>query len=287
MLSIEPLPGPFGVAIDGLDLAQPLADELMREVLAAFYENQLVVIRGQRMTPGEFERFGRNFGTPHPHVLSHHRLPGLPGVMALTNIVEPRAPPPTLNGAAYWHTDQSYEAEPASATMLYARQVPKRGGRTFIANMFAAYDALAPAMKARIEDKTAVHLYGNRDEDQPGELPAAGFRDDAQRARVPQCRHPLVRRHPVTGRKALYAVAGTSRRIEGMDLGEGLALLGELKAFATGDAFVQAHGYTVGDVAIWDTAATLHKAEVIAAATGPDDSRLLYRISVKGRPPLA
>ena len=125
MLSIAPLPGPFGVAIDGLDLRQPLADETMREVLAAFYENQLVVIRGQELTPEEYERFGHNFGTPHPHVLSHHRLPGLPGVMALTNIVERRVSHSTLNGAAFWHTDQSYEAEPSSATMLYARQVPK------------------------------------------------------------------------------------------------------------------------------------------------------------------
>ena len=287
MLSTTPLDGPFGVRIDGLDLRAPVADDVMRDVLRAFYDNQLIVISGQDLTPVEFERFARGFGTPHPHVLSHRRMPGLPGVMAISNLVDDDGTPVHgFNGAAFWHTDQSYEAEPSSATMLYAVAAPATGGRTLIANLHAAYDALDDAMKARLDGLTAIHLYGNRDEDAPGELPASALRDDAQRAAVPACRHPLVRRHPVTGRKALYAVAGTSRGIEGMAEPDALALLAELKAFATQVRFVTAHRYTVGDVAIWDTAATLHKAERIGPATGAHDTRFHYRVTVKGTPPL-
>ena len=287
MLETAPLDGPFGVRIAGLDLREPPADDVMREVLRAFYDNQLIVISGQALTPREFERFARNFGAPHPHVLSHRRLPGLPGVMAISNLLDDGGMPVHgFNGAAFWHTDQSYEAEPSSATMLYAVAAPAHGGRTFIANMHAAYDALDDATKARLDGLTAIHLYGNRDEDQPGELPASALIDDAQRAAVPACRHPLVRPHPVTGRKALYGVAGTSRGIESMAEADALALLAELKAFATAERFVTGHRYAVGDVAVWDTQATLHKAERVGPATGADDTRFHYRVTVKGKPAL-
>ena len=96
--------------------------------------------------------------------------------------------------------------------------------------------------------------------------------------------HPLARRHPVTGRKALYAVAGTSHGIVDMEDEAALALLDELKEHATQPAFTYSHAYATGDVVAWDDAATLHAATLIDPATGPDDTRMLYRISIKGAP---
>ena len=283
MLDTAPLSENLGVEILGIDLGD-VDDSTVREILAALHEHQVVLFRGQKITPEQFHRFGCHLGEPIPHVLDHLRLSGLPGVMRLTNVVKQDSQ--RLNGAAYWHTDQSYEAEPSSATTLHAIQVPDKGGGTEFANMFAAYDDLSEAMKHRIAGLTAAHLYGNRDEGQAGEAAATPLRNEEQRAHVPMVHHPLVRPRPVTGRKALYAVTGTSRGIVGWPEDVGLALLGELKAHATQPRYVHTQIYRAGDVIVWDTSSTVHRAQMMEAATGDHDTRLMHRISVRGLPPL-
>ena len=287
MIDVKPL-APFGARIEGIDLATDDTPATQRRVIGALYQHRFVVIPGQVLTPAQFLRFGRAFGTPIPHVLDHLRLPGWPDILPITN---DRAHARSTadadrNGAAFWHTDQSYEAEPASSTMLYAIMAPDRGGQTLIADMRAAYDALPEAMKERIDPLVVRHLYGSRDAGRDGETEAAPLINDAQVAHVPPVLHALVRRHPVTGRKALYALTGTARGIRGMAEGAARALLGELKAHALQDRFIYSHHYRPGDVAIWDTCATLHSATPIAWASDIRDTRFLHRISVRGRPPV-
>ena len=103
-------------------------------------------------------------------------------------------------------------------------------------------------------------------------------------AEVPMVQHLLARPHPVTGEKTLYSPAGTSRGIVGMSDEEGAALLNELAGLALRDKYTYKHKHAVGDVVAWDTAATMHAATPIGRATGPKDTRLLWRISVKGIP---
>lgn len=285
MVSLHELAGPFGVEIRGVDLARPLSRNDERAIIDALHDNQAIVVRGQSLNANQFLRYGECFGRPHPHVLDHLHLPGYPGILPLTNVAPDGGAERNYNGAAFWHTDQSYEAEPASATILYAIKIPAVGGETQIANMALAYDALGETMKERIDGLTALHRYGNRDAGRPGENTATPLVNDRQRRKVPPVRHALVRRHPVTGRKALYAPTGTSRGILGMPEDEARDLLGELRDHALKPAFRHAHKYAVGDVIAWDTLATVHRAPDQKAATGPADTRLLHRISVKGLPP--
>lgn len=275
------LPGPFGVEVLGLDLRSSAGLAAVRELARLLYAQRLVVIRGQRLTENEFLAFGRHWGRPHPHLLDHKRMPGFPEMMTVGNTFKRAA---NDRPAVFWHTDQSYEAEPAGATMLYAVMAPEIGGETIFADMAAAYDALDGEMKARIEPLEAIHAYGaasGRD----GENEASALISDEQRRRAAPVVHRLARRHPVTGRTLLYGVAGTPFAIRGMPDAEARPLLDALKRHATQPRFVNKHKYQVGDVAIWDNAATLHSATPIAPATCVADSRLLWRISCKGLPP--
>jgi len=284
MLNTRPLWDGMGVEIEGVDLAQGLADERAREILNALHRHQVLLFRGQRFASEQYVRFGKLFGRPIPHVLDHLRLGGHPEIFVVSNDAE--RPEEIRNGAAYWHTDQSYETEPASATMLYALKAPRVGGETRFADMYGAYDALPEDMRRRIEGLTVAHRYGNRDAGLYGEPIAAPLINAQQVAAVPEVTHPLVRPHPVTGRRALYAVAGTSRGILGMAEDEGVALLAELKRHVLQPRFVRQHKYEVGDLIIWDTSSTLHAGMPMPPASDDSNARLLHRISVKGIPPL-
>lgn len=283
MIAVTPLDAPFGAEVTGVDIAGGLGPEEMRAVVAGLHQHRFIVIRDQRLDPAQFLAFGKQWGRPHPHALDHLRMPGFPAVMEIGNTQDKDRIDDIRNGAAFWHTDQSYEAEPASATLLHAIEVPARGGQTMIADMAGAYDALEDAMKARVEGLRALHFYGaaaGRD----GEKIAAPIINEAQKRTVPPVPHALARAHPITGRKAIYAVAGTPFAIEGMEDEEALALLATLKSHALEERFIYRHAYREGDIAIWDNAATLHAASPIGIAAGKDTRRRLYRISVKGKP---
>ena len=161
--------------------------------------------------------------------------------------------------------------------MLYSIEVPKAGGNTLFANQYAAYDDLPDATKRRIDGLVGVHHYGNRKVEDEMSRVAASPLTAEQKAKMPLITHPLVRPHPVTDRKALYAVSGSSYGIVGMPEDEAVALLDELAAHATQPKYVYSLSYRVGDVVIWDNASLLHSATL----TDPDDPRTLWRITVK------
>jgi taurine dioxygenase len=166
---------------------------------------------------------------------------------------------------------------PARVTMLYSIEVPKKGGHTLFANMYAAYDDLSDAMKRRIDDLVVLHHYGNRDDLDERSRTAASPLTSDQKEKDNGVRHNLVRTHYGTKRKALYAVSGSSFEIEGMPRDEAVALLDELKAHALQDKYRYSYSYEVGDVVLWDDLSTLHSATL----TEPNDARTLWRITVK------
>lgn len=286
MVDITPIDGaPHGANAWGVDLNKPLDGGLMKTLADALYEHRVLVIKNQALDQDTYLNFGYWWGKPIPHVLDHMRMPGYPELLAVGNTEQKDKKVEIRNGAALWHTDQSYEAEPASATMLYSILTPKIGGQTRLANMVAAYDALDDTTKERIDTLEVAHLYG------AGKLLDDEFRanplaTDDQVSRVPTCYHPLVLRHPVTGRKALYATGQSSFAIKGMDDAEAVELLWKLKMHAIQDRFVYAHTYEIGDIAIFDTLSTMHAATPIEAAdpSAEDTKRLLWRISVRGLP---
>jgi len=285
MLALEPLPGPFGRAVRGLDLSRDLDDETFRALAEALYAHRLLVLADQRLDRAAFLAFGRRWGQPIPHVLDHLRMPGWPDLLEIGNVGPNAKEEANRNGAAFWHTDQSYDRAPATATMLYSLRAPVEGGETRVADCKAAYDDLDAATRARIDGLEALHFYGAGAGD-AGERRAAPLISRRQADEVPPTRHRLARPHSVTGEKALYAVAGTAYGIDGMAEDEAQALLAGLKRHVTQDRYVYAHKYAVGDVAIWDTQMTLHCATPIGLPDGPASERQLWRVSVRGKPPL-
>ena len=146
----------------------------------------------------------------------HH--PEDPNILILSNVVVDDEPQGLADAGTYFHTDYSYLEVPARATLLYSIEVPSRGGHTLFANQYAAYDGLPDSMKRKIESLVGVHHYGNRNDQDDASRTVASVLTDEQKAKLPLITHPLVRTHPVTGRKALYAVSGSSFGIAGMPM---------------------------------------------------------------------
>jgi taurine dioxygenase len=276
-MRFTPLSSGFGLETSDADVAQVLPDADFAELERRFFQGQVLVLRGQSPTPSQYVAFARRFGPPEPHVIDqfHHRED--PNILVLSNRSQNGQPIGLADAGSYFHTDYSYLPVPARATLLYSIEVPKVGGNTLFANQYAAYDGLPEAMKQRIEPLVGIHHYGNRKVADEMSRTAASPLTDEQKAKMPLITHPIVRAHPVTGRKALYAVSGSSYGIVGMPENEACALLDELAAHATQPCYLLDYAYRVGDVVIWDNASLLHSATL----TDPDDPRTLWRITVK------
>jgi taurine dioxygenase len=256
------------------------ADEIgtdFREVRDLFFASQVLVFRAQRFTPEAYLQFARQFGKPEPHVIDQFHHPEHADILILSNVKKDGEPTGLADAGTYFHTDYSYLEVPARATLLYSIRVPKKGGDTLFANQYAAYDDLPSSRKKQIQGLVALHHYGNRDELDEGSRTAASVLSEDQERKMTWVRHPIARRHPVTGRTALYAVSGSSFGIEGMPEDEAIGLLDELKAHATQQKYQCRLKYGVGDVVIWDNASLLHSATL----TDPGDPRTLWRITVK------
>jgi len=262
--------GPFGAEADSIDAP-------FREIWDAFFAAQVLVFRAQELSADRYLRFARQFGRPEPHVIDQFHHPEHADILILSNVHKDGKPIGLADAGTYFHTDYSYLDVPARCTMLYSIQVPKKGGDTLFADQYAAYDDLPEAMKKRLDGLIGLHHYGNRDDPDKSSRTVASVLTEEQEQKMAWVRHPIARRHPVTGRKALYSVSGSSFGIEGMPQDEAIALLDELKAHSTQAKYQYLLKYGVGDVVIWDNASLLHSATL----TDLDDPRTLWRITVK------
>jgi len=276
MLALQPLSPGFGLETFDIDLSRALSDDAFAEIERAFFDGQVLVLRAQSLTPAQFVAFAKRLGPPQPHVIDQFHHPDDPNILILSNVKKDGKPTGLQDAGSYFHTDYSYLQLPARATTLYSIVVPKRGGETLFANQQAAYDDLPEAMKRRIEPLYAIHHYGNRNDRDDASRTAASPLTAEQKAKMPLITHKIARPHPVTGRKSLYAVSGSSFGIVGMPEDEALDLLDELAAHSTQPKYRYALKYGVGDVVIWDNASLLHSATL----TDPDDPRTLWRITV-------
>jgi taurine dioxygenase len=275
MPTFQPLSSGFGVEVDA-DLSRPMSDAAFAEIERAFYAGQVLALRAQQLSPAQFVAFARRLGPPQPHVIDQFHHPEDPNILILSNVKVNGQPTGLQDAGSYFHTDYSYLQVPARATTLYSRVVPKVGGDTLFANQQAAYDDLPDAMKKRIDPLYGIHHYGNRNDQDESSRTVASVLTPEQKAKMPVITHRIARPHPVTGRKALYAVSGSSFGIVGMPDDEALDLLDELAAHSTQPKYQLRFKYGVGDVVIWDNASLLHSATLI----DPDDARTLWRITM-------
>jgi taurine dioxygenase len=247
----------FGVEILNCKIGPGLDEETFAALRNEFEQHSLVLLRDQSLMPAEQEAFTRKFRELEYHVLKEHTFIDHPGVMILTNAVEGGKPVGAHKIGWHWHTDLTYYPKPCDMTMLLGVQIPPEGGDTLFCSLTAAYDALPADARARYDRMSAVHSYNYM---RSIKYPDAAPLSQEQLDRVRDVVHPLIRQHPVTGRRALFISEYIIHNIVGMDIPASQALLAELVAHATSDCFVYRHRWRKGDLVFWDNRATMHKA---------------------------
>src|SRR5260221_10169262 len=221
-MKVTRLGNPIGARIDGLDLPPPLDDALFAAVERAFHEHGVIAISDQRLDEPELIAFGRRSGELELNVASSFHDPDYPYVNILSNKRRADGTPMGSPDAGQgWHTDMSYNAVPARASILYALEVPMRDGLalgdTLFAGMGAAWDALDPALRARLERLPAVHHFSKfYDYMITGKGSPPPTLTAAQKASKPPVVHPLAVRHPHTGRACLYCDPGHTIPVLGL-----------------------------------------------------------------------
>ena len=276
-VNVEALSDAVGARVSGLDLSQPLSASEFLQIESALHQYGFVVLPRQTLTTAQFGAFSRLWGRAEPHVIDTFHHPDDANILILSNVQRDGKAIGLQDAGTYFHTDYSYLAVPARCTMLYAIQMPRERNGTTFANQRRAYEDLSEAMKARIDALVVRHHYGNRDDLNEASRTVASVLSESQKKKVNWVQHRLVRAHPHTGVKSLYAVSGSSFGVEGMDDAQALALLDELKAHATQARYCYTHSYSVGDVIVWDNAQLLHSAPLIDL----NQPRTLWRITVK------
>jgi taurine dioxygenase len=281
--------GAFVREVADVDCAGADPDDVAR-IRRLLFEHRVLVLPGQRLTPWQYHRFMAALGTPVPHVLQHLTVQGFPDVLTISDHVLPDGTPTgVLDGGSYWHSDMSYLPRLGVATALYAvRAVDDSGGTAFL-DLVQGWELVRrdPDLLAVLgcpspqdaENLVVEHRFGNR---RARTDPDAADQEltDEQRDTLPPTRHRLVERHPVTGRPALFAPAGTPSELAGLDPAASRAALDRLEDKLFAGLTPYTHRYRPGDLVLWDNMATLHRGVGVRPTTEVGRSRLLHRINV-------
>jgi taurine dioxygenase len=272
--SVRPLSPALGAEIIGVDLRDSIDDALAQDMLDAWHQHLVILLRGQQLTEDDQVRFAERFG-PAAKIHTKQFVRSHPAVMLISNVRENGQPIGALpDGEMQFHTDQCHQEIPAKASMLYAIEIPSVGGNTLFANAYLAYETLPADIKRRIEGRKALNAY---DYDT-----AATIRKAEVPAGAPSFAHPVVRTHPATGRKALYVNRLMTRRIEGLDPDESEELLTVLFDHQEQPQFIYEHVWRPGDILMWDNRCTLHARTDFSAG----ERRLLRRVTILGEKPV-
>lgn len=269
---IIPLSPTLGAEIRGLDLSRPLDGKTVSALRAAWLEHLVLLFRGQALDAEAQIRFAGNFGEPsEPRSGGGRDLD--PRILLVTNIREDGRPIGVLpDGELQFHSDSAFLERPLMATVLYAVEVPDRGGETLFATAYRAWETLDAALKRRLEGRRALNIYDYATQVKAGTLDRAG---------LPQAVHPVVRTHPETGRKALYVNRLMTEEIVDVPPAESAALLETLFAAIERPDCVYEHVWRKGDLVIWDNRCAQH-----ARRDFPSDrTRLMRRVGIAGNVP--
>jgi taurine dioxygenase len=279
--------GPIGAEILGLDVSRPITDAAFAELESAFNRYSVVVIRNQDLTPQQLVAFSRRFGLPQVNVRAEVTKGDVPEITLISNITENGKPVGSHDAGRYWHSDLCYLEVPSKMTLLHAIEVPECDGVAYGDTQFAgvatAYDALPDTQKRRIDGLKAANGYRymwNKKARQFGIRPVLNDRELEKYP--PDAIHPVVRTHPVTGRKCLFVCEGYTREILGLSQNEGRRLLKQLLEHIVRPDFLYRHKWRVGDLLMWDNCAVQHKATNDYA---PPLRRLMQRCTIEGTAP--
>jgi taurine dioxygenase len=274
-IAVRPVSAAVGAEILGLDLADALPTATIEAIRQALFEHGVVFFRDQKLSPEQHVAFAERFGAINVNRF-FKTVDGYPMIAEVR-----KEPEQTGNIGGGWHTDHSYDQAPAMGSILYAREVPETGGDTLFASMYAAYDALSDGLKQTLERLHAVHssrhVFGVEAYAGRGDLKGRYLNPEAA---TQDAVHPVVVRHPGSGRKALYVNAAFTVRIAGWTDEESRPLLQYLYQHAARPEFSYRFQWRAGSLAFWDNRCTWH----YALNDYHGHRRLMHRITVEGVP---
>ncbi len=254
MTAIRPLGETFGAEVLDFAISAQTSAEESAAIKALWAQHKLLLFRNQALDEATLVRFSRYFGDLEIHVRSEYLSPEHPEVLYVSNIQKDGRKLGILADTEVgWHYDQIYLPRPAVGSLLMAHTLPPQGGNTEFADMTTAYQELPDDVKERLEGARAVQSYEafNRAFSVPT--------SSEQKKRSPDIEHPIVRTHPITGRKALYLCPGMTTEITGWDAAESRAMLDYLFEWTVQPRYVYSHAWRPGDALLWDNACTMHR----------------------------
>ena len=267
----------LGADVRGLDISGKIDDKVFRDIYKAWNDHLVLRFRGQRLDDNALVTFSRRFGeldmapTPAP---GERMVVTLPEVAVISNIVVGGKAVGSLgNSELVWHQDMSYNELPPKASLLYGIETPSAGGETFFYNLYKAYATLPQALKSRIQALSCKH---DATRNSSGQL-RKGFEERYSNAERPGAIHPLVVRHPETGRSSLYLGRRPNAWIVGLSDADSDALLDELWAHVQQGPHLWTQEWRQGDLVIWDNRCTLHRRNQL----DPSLRRLMHRTQVR------
>jgi alpha-ketoglutarate-dependent taurine dioxygenase len=276
-IEVRPTGVALGAEIRGVDLTA-IDDQDFADIHQAWLDHQVLLFRGQNLDDEQLIAFSRRFGEldwAPVQETGRRFVEGRPEIYIVSNVIENGVPIGSLGaGEAVWHTDMSYMPDPPKASMLYALESPPKGGNTGFVSMYAAYEALPAALQQRIRGMSLKHdaTYNS------GGYVRQGVEAGDDPLTSPGAIHPIVCRHPETGRSVLYLGRRRNAYITGLPLAESEALLDELWSYADREELAWYNQWRVGDLVLWDNRCTMHRRDPFDS----NERRVMHRTQVKG-----
>ena len=291
-IEVKPTGAALGADIEGVDLARELSLDAADAIKQAWAAHLVLRFRGQRLDDDQLMRFSAHFGElDWAPVIAASRVK-IPGedryveaaeegrryISVISNIVENGKAIGALGAyESIWHTDMSYNPEPPCASALYALEVPPSGGDTGFANMYLAYETMPDGLRQQVEGRLCRH---DSTYNSAGEL-RRGFSEITDPRKAPGADHPIIRTHPVTGRRALFLGRRRNAYILGLELEDSDRLLDALWAHAARPELTWYQQWRIGDLVLWDNRCVMHRRDEF----DPNSRRLMHRSQIKGDRP--
>ena len=274
LIDVRPKSGSVGAEIFGVDLNKEISKEQFLQIRKAFGEFGVIFFRDQYLNPDEEIEFAEKWG-----IININRFfTNVDGYPKIAMVLKEANQKQNIGGA--WHTDHTYDTEPAMGSILFAHEVPKKGGDTMFASMYSAYENLSEGLKKTLDGMQARHssrhVFGkaraSRNDDTVGRIRNSETANQ-------DALHPVIIKHPETGRKALYVNPTFTLGFDGWTDVESKPLLEYLYEHATKPEFTCRFKWEKGSIAFWDNRSTWH----LAINDYHGERRLMHRITIEGR----
>ena len=285
-ITVIPRHPALGAEVRGVDMRRPMDVTTRQAIIDAWTEHLVLVLPDQPVTDQQHVEFTRQFGEPE---VFHQTSLGLRAdrvkeIFLVSNVDEndrlmtPAEPSQKqLSSARQWHTDSSYRPMPSVGSLLHGIEISRTGGITQFINMYKVYEDLPESLRRQVEGRRARHDFGMLHR-----ITGAPPASPEEQAAMPPVWHPMVRRHPVSGRKSLYISSIYNDAVEGLDDGAAHRLIEELSAFAAQPYYMYRHVWEPHDVLMWDNRCTVHA----VTPHDPEERRVMHRTTIVGTEPV-